>query len=123
LKRGLIAAGLLASCASPGGPRPDSLEGAVAAVIVGPTPQSRAALLQAVTDGLGVQPLLADDALLRENVLIIERRHLDGREKSTPERFRLFKVADRCVLVHERTGQRSPLVETRCAEAPAQVVK
>jgi len=91
----------------------------VPALIVDPTPQSRAALLQAVTDALGVQPLLADDALLRESALLIERRHLEGRERSMPERFQLFRVGDRCVLVHERTGQRSPLVETRCAEARA----
>jgi hypothetical protein len=124
VRHGLIAAGLLASCASPGAPpRPDPLEGAVPAVIVHPTPQSRAALLQAVTDALGAQPLLAEDALVRESVLIIERRHLEGREQSMPERFRLFKVADQCVLVHERTGRRSPLVETRCAEAPAPVPK
>jgi hypothetical protein len=79
VRHGLIAAGLLASCASPGAP-----------------PMS---------------------------MLIIERRHLEGRERSMPERFRLFKVADQCVLVHERTGQRSLLVETRCAEAPAPVPK
>jgi hypothetical protein len=80
-------------------------------------------LLQAVTDALGVQPLLAEDALVRESVLIIERRHLEGRERSMPEHFRLFKIADQCVLVHERTGRRSSLVETRCAEAPAPVPK
>lgn len=106
-------AALLASCAS-AGPRPDSLEGAVPAVIADPTPQSRAALLQAVTDALGQEPLLADDALTRESTLLIERRNLDGRERGTPERFVLLKVRDRCVLLHERTGQRSPLVETRC---------
>jgi hypothetical protein len=123
VRHGLIAAGLLASCASSPAPRPDPLEGAVPAVIVHPTPQSRAALLQAVTDALGAQPLLAEDALVRESVLIIERRHLEGRERSMPERFSLFKVADQCVLVHERTGRRSLLVQTRCAEAPAPVPK
>jgi len=109
-------AALLASCAS-AGPRPDSLEGAVPAVIVDPTPQSRAALLQAVTDALGQEPLLADDALTRERTLLIERSHLDGRERGAPERFVLMNVRDRCVLVYERTGQRSRLVETRCIAA------
>ena len=118
MKRGLLAAALLAACAA-SGPRPDSLEGAVAAVIVEPTPQSRAALLQAVTDALGQEPLLADDAFTRESALIVERRHLEGRERALPDRFLLFKVAARCVLVYERTGQRSPLVDTRCAEARA----
>lgn len=119
LTRGLLAAGLLASCAS-SGPRPDSLDGAVAAVIVEPTPESRAALLQAVTDALGQEPLLADEALTRESALIVERRHLEGRERALPEHFLLFKKGARCVLVYERTGQRSPLVDTRCAEAKAQ---
>ena len=114
----VAAAALLASCAT-AGPRPDSLEGAVAAVIVEPTPQSRAALLQAVTDALGQEPLLADDALTRESTLIVERRHLEGRERGRPDRFLLFKAGGRCVLMHESTGQRSPLVATRCAEAPA----
>jgi len=114
----LLGALLLASCAS-SGPRPDSLDGAVAAVIVEATPQSRAALLQAVTDALGQEPLLADDALTRDSTLLIERRHLEGRERALPDRFLLFKAGARCVLVHQRTGQRSPLVATRCVEAPA----
>jgi hypothetical protein len=109
-------AALLAACAS-SSPRPDSLEGAVPAVIVEPTPKSRAALLQAVTDALGQEPLLADDALTRESVLLVERRHVEGRERGTPERFRLLLAGGRCVLVHERTGQRAPLVDTRCAAA------
>lgn len=117
MRRALLAA-LFWSCAS-GGPRPDALEGAVPAVVVEPTAQSRAALLQAVTDALGQEPLLAEGALTRESVLIVERRHLDGRERGLPERFLLFKAGARCVLVFERTGQRSPLVETRCAGAPA----
>ena len=88
-------------------------------MIVEGSPQSRAALLQAVTDALGQEPLLADDALTRDSALLIERRHLEGREHASPERFLLFKAGARCVLVYERTGQRSPLVATRCAEAPA----
>jgi hypothetical protein len=99
--RGLIAAGLLASCATPGGKRP--AEEGVPAVIV--------------TDALGVEPLLADDALTRGGTLIIERRHLEGRERALPEKFQLLKIGERCVIVHERTGQRSPLVQTKCTEA------
>ncbi len=116
--RGLIAAGLLASCATSGGKRP--AEDGVPAVIVEPTPESRAALLQAVTDALGVEPLLADDALTRGSTLIIERRHLEGRERALPEKFHLLKIGERCVIVHERTGRRSPLVQTKCTEAAAQ---
>ena len=113
--KGLLAA-LLASCASPGPTRlPDD---AVPAVIVEPGERSRAALLQAVTDLLGgARPRLAGDALTRESTLIIERTHLEGRELGRPERFNLFKSGELCVLVHEASGHRSILVETRCAPA------
>jgi hypothetical protein len=117
--RGLLAA-LLASCATPGAQRAESSDEGAPAVIVEPTPQSRAALLQAVTDLLnGAQPLLAGDALTRESTLIVERRHLEGRDRGTPERFVLRKVGTQCVLVHEKSGKRAVLVETKCAQAPA----
>ena len=116
--RGLIAAGLLVSCASPGAatkPLPPPEEGEPA-VIVEPTARSRAALLQAVTDLLdGVQPLLAEDALTKESTLLVERRHLEGRDRGRPERFVLLQAGARCVLVRESTGQRAVLVETKCA--------
>ena len=110
--KNLIAA-LLATCASPGPARlPDD---ARPAVIVEPNVRSRAALLQAVTDLLGgARPLLADDALTRESTLIIERTHLEGRDRGVPEHFRLFLSNGICVLVREKTGQSATLVETRC---------
>lgn len=112
--RGLLAA-LLASCASPGAQKPP-LDG-VPAVIIDPTPQGRAALLQAVTDLLdGAQPLLAEDALTKESTLLIGRRRLEGRDTGTPERFLLRKIGAQCVLLRERTGRQAVLVETRCAE-------
>ncbi|HET7786803.1 MAG TPA: hypothetical protein VFL36_12595, partial [Myxococcales bacterium] len=95
--------------------------------IVNPTPQSRAALAQAVRDALdGVPVMLADDALTRESTLILERpahrdpegRRAQGRELGRPEKFTLFKSGGDCVLVHERTGRRLPLVATECATAP-----
>ena len=104
---------LLAACATAAQPIGVAEPGAPA-VIVEPTPQSRAALLQAVTDAVGVQPLLADDALTTGSTLLLERRHLLGRDTSTPERFRLVKSGDRCLLVHDRTGRSVALVETRC---------
>jgi hypothetical protein len=95
--------------------------------IVNPSPQSRAALAQAVRDALdGVPVMLAEDALTRESTLILERpAHRDpeghraqGRELGRPERFTLYKSGGDCVLVHERTGRRMPLVATECATAP-----
>jgi hypothetical protein len=98
------------------------------AVIDNPTDQSRAALAAAVSTALdGTAVTLADDALVREDVLVIERvRPRDargipfgGRDLGRPEHFRLFKVGTQCVLVHERTGARQVLAATLCrARAP-----
>jgi hypothetical protein len=93
------------------------------AVIDNPTEQSRAALVAAVSTALdGTAVTLADDALIREDVLIVERvRPRDargtpfgGRDLDRPEHFRLVKVGAKCVLVHERTGARQVLSSTRC---------
>lgn len=115
--RTLIAAALLASCASPGATRPVADEG-VPAVLVDPTPQGRAALLQAVTDLVGTRPLLADDALTRESTLILEPRHMEGRETRAPQKIRLVKLGEDCVLIHDGSGRRAVLVENQCKEAP-----
>src|SRR5258708_13046062 len=116
--RGLIAAGLLASCATSGGKRP--AEDGVPAVIVEPTPESRAALLQAVTDALGVEPLLADDALTRGSTLIIERRHLEGRERALPEKFHLLKIGDPRVTVPHPPRPPPPLAHPNATQPPPQ---
>src|SRR6266404_2872287 len=80
------------------------------ALIVNQTAKGRAALLEAVRSALGgTQVALADDALTRESILVIERtarrdpagRRLQGRESGTPERFRLVKSGPSCVLIHE----------------------
>jgi hypothetical protein len=93
------------------------------AVINNPTDESRAALVAAVSTALAGPPVtLADDALTREDVLIVERvRPRDaqgvpfgGRDLDRPERFRLVKVGAKCVLVRERTGARNVLASTRC---------
>jgi len=118
--RGVFAA-LLASCATPAGLRSENASEGVPAVIVDPTPQSRAALLQAVAGALnGAQPLLADDALTRESTLLVERRLLEGRDRVAPEKFRLLLIDARCVLVHETSGKRAVLAGTTCAAAPVQ---
>lgn len=123
----VVAALLLLAAACKSAPEPQRpAEGALAR-IVNPTPQSRAALAQAVRDALeGVPAMLADDALTRESTLIVERaahrdpegRRAQGRELGRPERFTLFKTGADCVLVHERTGRRLPLVATECAAVP-----
>ena len=102
------AALLLSTCASFAQPE-------VAAVIDRPTKESRAELAQAVSAALNGAPVtLADDALTRESLLIVERSRLSGRELDKPEHFRLIKRGNDCALVHERTGQRTTLVSTTC---------
>ena len=72
-------------------------------------------LAQAVSSALHGAPVtLADDALTRDSLLIIERAHLSGRDLDKPEHFRLVKIGKDCALVHERTGKRTTLASTTC---------
>ena len=98
----------------------------VPARIVDPTPQSRAALAEAVRSALNGAPVtLADEALTAASTLLIERAvrrdarglRIQGRELTPPEQFHLVQSAGACVLVHERTGRRFPLRDTRCVPA------
>jgi hypothetical protein len=93
------------------------------ALIATPTEQSRAELLSVVTSAFnGRSVTLADDALTRDSVLIVERREprdaqgrpLDGRVRGTPERFQLVLRGSTCELVRESDGQRWPLTRTDC---------
>jgi hypothetical protein len=88
----------------------------VPAVIEKPTSESRAELALAVSSALNGAPVtLADDALTRDSLLIIEKAHrLTGRELDKPEHFRLVKSGKHCALVHERTGKRTTLASTTC---------
>jgi hypothetical protein len=94
------------------------------AVITNPTAQSRAELYRVVSSALNGVPLtIADDALTSDSTLIIERARarnaggvpLTGRDSGRPEQFRLVKNGSRCVLVHERSGQRFTLASVTCS--------
>ncbi len=107
---------LIAACAT-------STQTGQPAVVVEPTPASRADLLSSVQAALNNnQILLADTALTQESVLLIERApHTDplglpanGRELQQPERFLLSVQDAHCVLTHERTGRRWQLPHTQC---------
>ena len=96
----------------------------VPAVIVGSDAQSRADLQSAVSKALHrTSVTLADDALTHDSSLTIEPVRLrdpqgniaQGRETRMPEHFRLVESGHRCVLIHERTGQRMELANTKCA--------
>ena len=87
----------------------------VAAIIEKPTKESRAELARAVSSALTGAPVtLADDALTKDSVLVIEKARLLGRDLDKPERFRLLRVGKDCALVHEGTGRRMMLASTTC---------
>ena len=97
------------------------------AVIVGPTAETRAELHGAVTTALNRSDVtLAEDALTRDSMLVIERTpardaagtRLSGRDLDKPEQFQLLLSDGRCVLLHARTAQRYELPRTRCAAKP-----
>ena len=106
LVMGILLAGCQARAA-----RPD-----VPAHVNNPTAESRAELLRVVRDALnGSEVTLADDALTKDSLLIIEPKHLTGRDLRRPEHFRLVLSGSRCVLVHQGTETRMRLMKTTCA--------
>jgi len=91
--------------------------------MVDPSEQTRAELKRAVEatyQGAGV--LLADDALTTGSSLVLEHAHprdaaglpLNGREVGRPEIFDLVVTREGCVLIHQRSGQRTVLRTARC---------
>jgi hypothetical protein len=95
----------------------------IPARIIEPTAESRAELLDVVSNALHNANLtLADDALTKSSLLVIERkRHRDlnnnpvmGRELGQPEQFRLLLSGDQCVLIHLNSANRSALKNARC---------
>jgi hypothetical protein len=96
------------------------------AIVINPTPESHAALTQAVSKALGgAHVTLEDDALTRDGMLVVDESQLRraqvvilGQEpgaSNQPERFHLVKIGDRCVLVHDRTERHFDLIGTDCA--------
>jgi hypothetical protein len=99
------------------------------ALIVNPTPASRAELRLAVQRALHSDPVpLSDDALTRNSLLPIDRiprrdaqgRLLNGLEiGNRPQMFRLVKNGKSCVLIHDDAEQlRQTLTATTCIPAP-----
>lgn len=98
------------------------------AVITHPTAASHADLERAVSLALhGMHVRLADDALTRENLLIVARAEardsrglpLNGRQLERPQHFRLLRRRSQCVLVHVESGKARVLTHTTCRMLPA----
>jgi len=120
LALGTLAAGACLAC--PASPRER------AAVLTNPTAESRRELGAVLDQALHSAPVrLADDALTRDSVLLIDHVQwrdagglpVDGRQLGRPERFRLITHGSDCVLVHERTGRHYALRAATCAAADA----
>ena len=87
----------------------------VPAYITNATEESRAELLRVVREALnGSDVTIADNALTDGNLLIIEPKHLAGRDFRRPEHFRLMLSGSHCVLVHQETEARAKLTQTEC---------
>ena len=95
------------------------------ALIAAHTEQSRAELVRVVTAAFNGQPVtLADDALTRESVLMIERRTppgaqgraATGRTLEAPQRLNLVLRTGRCLLVRA-DGREWELTQARCVPA------
>lgn len=96
------------------------------AVIAAPNADTRAELARVVSAAFDGQPVtLADDALTRESVLVLERRTppgpqgraATGRTLEAPERLNLVLRGERCLLVRARDGREWELEEARCVPA------
>ena len=88
----------------------------VPAYLVDPTTESRAELQQVVSSMLGGKAVtIADDALTTQSMLIIEPKHLTGRDLGKPDQFQLLQSGSSCVLVHLGSGARTELSEANCA--------
>lgn len=95
--------------------------------LVNPSPQTRAELGRIVSQALhGIPVRLADDALVHDSDLIVERIPprdaagipVDGRALGKPDHFQLVLRGSSCVVIHERTGRSWTLASATCVPAP-----
>ena len=116
----IAALGLVLACATVRGQSP------APALLVSPSAQARVELGRVINAALHVPVRLADDALVHDSVLIVDRTirrdaagiPLDGRGLGKPERFRLVMQGSNCVLIQERTGKSWTLMSATCVRAP-----
>jgi hypothetical protein len=113
----MILPGLICACNG------QSVRKDLPAYIVGPTEASRIELEKTVSRALnGIPVTLADNALTKDDRLIIERKqHVDtkgnlvmGLETKMPRQFRLVKNKDKCILIDQSNGSRMELKQTTC---------
>ncbi len=93
----------------------DAVRVEVPAQIVDHTPESYSELQQVVSSALGGRSVtIAEDALTKKSLLVIEPKHLTGRDLRTVEQFRLVISGSTCVLVHLGSDARTELSRANC---------
>ena len=100
--------------------------GDVPAIVTNPGADSHKALQKVVNDLLHTNVTLADDALTKNSLLIIQRnspRKLQGqiatgRNMETPIQFQLVMNGGDCILIDQRDESRHTLENTTCAAEP-----
>jgi hypothetical protein len=124
--QGLVAAlaGLTAACAQPPAAPPPELPARLGSA-PGDACLAEVSAFAAEQSGQKVQ--LAPGAFAGGATLWLESAMqrgangmlLDGRSRKLPEVFKLVAHADRCEIVHERSGARRQLVACNCRPLPA----
>ena len=98
---------------------------AIPALITNPGAETRQELERTISAALnGVQITIAEDALTKNSVLVIERglqRGINrppelGRDMGRPYRFQLFIAGSQCILVNMENGQQWQLTTVECIE-------
>ncbi len=93
-----------------------------AAVIINSNAKTTQELTQIISQTLGAEVIIADDALTQNHWLIVERKQhrniehgvLDGRSDETPENFKLVMKKDKCVLTYPKKQREWVLKNVRC---------
>lgn len=113
----ILAAAILSACQTVG------VSPETEAILVQPTDACRAELRATIARMVNASSAaLTDDALTRESLVIIEKKHprdasglpMAGRDFDKPEQFRLMKINNECVLIRLRTSVREALRECGC---------
>jgi len=115
----IAALGLVLACGTLRGQSP------VPALLLSPSAPTRAELGRVINEALHVPVRLADDALVHDSVLIVDRTvardsagiPLEGRGRGKPEHFQLVMQGSSCVLIQDRTGKSWVLRSATCVRA------
>ena len=85
------------------------------AVLSESSPQTTAALSQAVSKALGGREVtLAPNVLMESSKLVMDPKYVGDRSRERPDHFTLMKDSSGCYLIHEESGTKTPLGTLNC---------